>query len=204
MSRSSHPLLKARRRHTIWAIIFLIPLVVFSGQWLEDGGIAHALQDWVGYALVIVCVLGRTYSSLFVGGKKNDVLVQEGMFSVVRNPLYLFSLIGVVGIGLQSGKFTLLALFMVAFLMYYKRVIDKEEAFLRQKFGVAYDVYYQSTPRWLPRWSQWHAPQHVDANPDRVLKTMLDALMFFVPLPLFELLEMLHDKGYLETYFNLP
>lgn len=205
MSTAPTPqLLKARRKHTQLCAILLLPVLVMTGTILPTTSFDHQLIDWLGYFLVILCVLGRSYSSLFVGGKKNDVLVTEGVFSIVRNPLYVFSFIGLIGIGLESGKITIVLLLVTAFYAYYKQVVAREEQFLQHKFGSTYDAYVQNVPRWIPNFSRWYAAKEITVNPTFVLRTMRDAAVFFVALPFFELLEGLQETGIVHAYINLP
>jgi protein-S-isoprenylcysteine O-methyltransferase Ste14 len=58
---------------------------------LNEYGLIHEPFEYVGYALVIVCVVGRIWCSAYVGGYKNTKLIDTGPFSIVRNPLYVFS-----------------------------------------------------------------------------------------------------------------
>jgi len=63
----------------------------------------HEAMRWLGAALIFVCVSGRTWCTLYIGGRKNHELVTAGPYSVCRNPLYVFSIIGAIGIGAQLG-----------------------------------------------------------------------------------------------------
>jgi hypothetical protein len=91
-----------------------------------------------------------------------------------------------------------------AFALYYPLVVAKEEAFLSHKFGEPYDRYRQEVPRWLPRLSQWHEPEHVDAMPRFIRRTMCDAAVFFLPLPCFLLIRFLQAQLVLPTWLTLP
>ena len=53
---------------------------------------------------------------LYVGGRKNAELVTTGPYSMMRNPLYFFSLLGVAGVGAQTGS--VLATFAVTAVAY--------------------------------------------------------------------------------------
>ena len=63
----------------------------------------HETMRWLGAGLIFVCISGRTWCSLYIGGRKNHELVTTGPYSVSRNPLYVFSIIGAIGIGAQFG-----------------------------------------------------------------------------------------------------
>jgi protein-S-isoprenylcysteine O-methyltransferase Ste14 len=192
-------LLKARQLHSrIFAVIVVATLLVSKplavSPWLQ----------WLGYALVILGAFGRVYCSAFIGGRKNDEVVRHGPFSVVRNPLYVFSFIAVVGIGLQSGMFVLLAALVGAFVLYYPLVVAKEEAFLTHKFGEPYQRYVAEVPRWKPKMKLWVEPEQVDAKPKFIRHTIFDAFVFFLPLPAFAIIKALQTSGVLPVWLTLP
>jgi len=198
------PLLKARIRHTRIFAFAMLPFVFFSLGMLAKDGAAHAIMEWTGYVMVILCVLGRGYCSAYIGGRKNDEVICQGPFSIVRNPLYVFSFIGIAGIGLQSGMLSLPLILILGFALYYPKVVAREEAFLLHKFGDVYRDYMQKTPRWLPRWKNWVEPEYISTQPRLLRENMQDAAMFFVAFPVFELLDMLHEHGIIPVYFLLP
>ena len=204
MTAAAPKLLKARQNHTRWFVALLVPVLVFGISSISPDALLHELMDWCGYFLVIFCVLGRAYSSAYIGGIKNEVVVRQGPFSIVRNPLYVFSFLGVVGIGLQSGMFTVLIGLVAVFVLYYRQVVQREEAFLLNKFGEDYARYLQEVPRWFPKFSLWNEPAEVTVRPYFLRNTMTDALIFFLPLPVFELLEDLHSAHIINTFISLP
>ncbi len=197
-------LLKSRMRHTRFFIFALIPIIIFSIGVMSADSFSEELMDWTGYVLVIICVLGRAYCSAFIGGRKNDTVVDIGPFSVVRNPLYVFSFIGITGIALQSTMLTLLGFVLVTFFVYYPRVVAREEAFLLHKFGKPYSDYVARVPRWIPNFSLWKEPEEITLHPRFLRETMMDAALFFVAFPIFELIEELREVGMIPHYFILP
>lgn len=197
-------LLKSRQWHSRLFAALTLLLLLISQPWMIAGVFPRECMLWLGYALVIIGAFGRVYCSVFIGGRKNDVVVRDGMFSIVRNPLYVFSFIAVVGIGLESGMFTILALLVGAFVLYYPLVVAKEEAFLAHKFGEAYETYLREVPRWWPNFRLWQEPAQVDAMPKFVRRTMMDALVFFLPLPGFAIIAALQAHGILPAWLTLP
>jgi len=196
-------LLKARQRHSRIFAVAMVLLILISQPKLPMHDALRTLMLLLGYFLVIVGALGRGYCSAYIGGRKNDVVVRDGPFSVVRNPLYVFSFIAMVGIGLQSGMWTILILLIAAFLLYYPLVILKEEQFLHHKFGVAYEEYVRDVPRWIPKLKLWREPEMVETQPKFLRRTLMDAAIFFLPLPGFLLIEALHTHGILPVWLNL-
>ena len=92
-------------------------------------------------------VMGRIWCSLYISGFKNAKLVTDGPYSLCRNPLYLFSYLGGVGIMLITETFIFPIVFTLYFLCYYHFVIRQEEAFLSEKYGTAYSDYIKTIPR---------------------------------------------------------
>lgn len=197
-------LLKARMRNTRIYAFAIALLVIFGGSAIPAESNMHETLEFIGYFLVAACALGRLYCTGFIGGLKNEQVIRSGPFSVVRNPLYVFSFIGVVGIGLQSGMITVFTLLVGGFLFYYPRVVKREEEFLRHKFGTDYDDYCATTPRWLPNFKLWREPEEITLRPKFLRNAFMDSMVFFLPLPLFELLEQLHEAGYIEFLKHIP
>ena len=201
---SNNPtLLKARQRHSRIFAVALVAILFVSKPMFAAGNFPRECLLWLGYALVIVGTFGRVYCSAFIGGRKNDEVVRSGPFSVVRNPLYVFSFIAVVGIGLQSGMLLLTAVLVASFILYYPLVVAKEEAFLEHKFGEPYAKYKQEVPRWFPNLKLWNEPEQVDAKPKFIRHTMLDAAIFFLPLPCFAIINSLQFHGILPVWLTL-
>jgi len=186
---------KKRRMHSWWFVLVLVPLVLFSMSFMKEGAWEEELLEALGFCFIIVCVLGRSYCSLFIGGIKNKMVVRQGPFSVVRNPLYVFSFLGIIGIGIMSMRLSILAVLVLAFVLYYRLTVKKEEAFLTHKFGEDYMRYLKEVPRWIPRFTLWQEPEEVVARPHFVRQTMLDALIFFLPALVFEFIGMAHESG---------
>jgi protein-S-isoprenylcysteine O-methyltransferase Ste14 len=164
---------------------------------------AEDLIEWIGYPLMLIGVLGRTWCTMYVGGRKNDQLVDQGPYSLVRNPLYVFSFIGIAGAGASTGMLTAAVLGMLAFALYYPSIVQREEAFLLSRFGDAYISYCRRVPRWIPNLSLWHSPREITVQPKLVWKTFLDAAWFLAVLPVFELLEELHQSGFLPCLLRI-
>jgi protein-S-isoprenylcysteine O-methyltransferase Ste14 len=202
-SETPPKLLKARRWHSQIFAATLILLILVSAPARPHGDFTRLLLMLVGYTFVIVGALGRGYCSAYIGGRKNDEVVRVGPFSVVRNPLYVFSFLAALGVGLQSGMFTLTILLGGAFLIYYPAVVRKEEEFLYHKFGEPYLAYMREVPRWIPNFSLWNEPERIESMPKFIRRTLMDAAVFFVPLPCFILLDSLHMAGILPVWLTL-
>ena len=184
----------------VLAVVFLI---VATSQW-EDGSTIHEGIEWAGVTLIVICILGRTWSTLFIGGRKNNALTTDGPYSVSRNPLYLFSIIGAAGVGAQFGSFTVALVCGLFAWMVFLWTVWREEASLLRSFGDDYRKYVARVPRFLPNPALWHSPPTLTVNPRLIVTTFFDAAIFLVAIPIAELFEWLHEIGALPTLLVVP
>ncbi|MEM1439192.1 MAG: isoprenylcysteine carboxylmethyltransferase family protein [Pseudomonadota bacterium] len=91
-------------------------------------------------------------------GQVAAVLNRTGAYSVCRNPLYFGNYLMWLAIALIAGNIWFVALFSLAFWIYYERIIYAEESFLRDKFGAAYLHWAENTPMFFPDLSRYQAP----------------------------------------------
>ena len=87
-----------------------------------------------------------------------DVLNTTGIYSVVRNPLYLGNAIIALGLVLAIKVWWLVAIVVLAGFLYLERIIAAEEEFLSERFGADYARWVERTPAFIPRPSLWRAP----------------------------------------------
>jgi protein-S-isoprenylcysteine O-methyltransferase Ste14 len=184
----------------LFAVAFLI---VAASQW-EDGSAMHEGIEWAGIALIVICILGRTWSTLYIGGRKNSALATDGPYSVSRNPLYLFSIIGAAGVGAQFGSFTVALVSGFFAWAVFLWTVWREEAALLGSFGDHYRQYLARVPRFLPKMGLWHSPATLTVNPGLIVTTFFDAAIFLAAIPIAELFEWLHEIGVLPTLLAVP
>lgn len=197
--------LQRRRKRTVMisGLLLLVALLFSESLW-PSGSILHESSEMLGYALIFLCIAGRSWCSLYIGGRKKAQLVEEGPYSVSRNPLYLFSMFGGIGIGLQAGNLTaglVCGLFVFAI---FNAVIQREEIFLISRFPTAFAAYAARVPRWGPRLSRWRSSEELLVRPRFVLVTFRDALGFLAAIPLLEAVEWAQAAGWLPVLLHLP
>jgi protein-S-isoprenylcysteine O-methyltransferase Ste14 len=194
----------ARKAVLLVAILLGIGLVVVADSRWPGGHPVHETIEWAGIACIVFAIVGRTWCALYIGGRKTRTLVAVGPYSVCRNPLYVFSIIGGVGVGAQLGSFTLAAVAgVLAWLIFFLVALKEEEA-LTAAFGESYRRYLERVPRFLPRWRPWRDVETLEIRPRMVLMTFVDACVFLVAIPIAEGFEFLHDIGALPVLFRLP
>lgn len=82
-----------------------------------------------------------------------DQLVTEGIFTHVRNPLYVGNILMLLGVGILANSLIYVAVIMPLFLFIYQAIVLAEENFLRNKFGASFDEYTKKVHRWIPNLS---------------------------------------------------
>jgi protein-S-isoprenylcysteine O-methyltransferase Ste14 len=169
-------------------LVFYKPPAILPPWALEVG-------ELLGLVLLATAAFGRIWCLVFVAGRKNNLVVAEGPYSVVRNPLYVFSFLGAVGFGLAVENPLLALVLAVGFALYYTFVVRGEEQYLTSQFGKAYQDYCDRTPRWLPDFSLYQQPETLTLPPRKIAEGILDAMWFIWAFVLWELLEVLRSMG---------
>lgn len=173
-------------------------LYVASENYWETGSKTIPLCLFsLGIVLVGLASMGRMWCSLFIAGHKDGRLVTEGPYSMCRNPLYFFSLLGVLGIGCCTEMLTFPLLFVGAFAVFYPAIIRREEKRLEELFGAAFQAYKQGVPAFFPKFSAFREPETYRVRPAAYRRAMFDALWFVWMAGLLEVIEGLKEIGLL-------
>lgn len=188
------------RRHTLTGLGILAVVVLpwVGSAWPDSSWVNQGLE-WLGLALIFVALLGRCACMLYLGGRKGADLVAEGPYSVSRNPLYVFSILAVLGIGLQTASLVVGLVLAFATFAVFRWIVSEEEYLLRVAFGSRYEAYCARVPRFWPRWTLWRSPQQVTVDVEGVWKTLRDALPWFLAIPVFEVMEVVQDIGWVHV-----
>lgn len=185
------------------ALVAVVGLAfVTRSSWRTDG-VKEGLEA-VGLGLIVICIVGRAWCSLYIGGRKKAEIVDRGPYSISRNPLYVFSFMGAFGVGAQTDSLTLAMMFLIVAIVVFYATVKREEAWLSGAFGEAYAAYCARTPRFRPDFSKWRDVESLDVRPRFFLTTLRDGLVFLLAVPLFESVERLQDIGWLSTLIHLP
>lgn len=160
--------------------------------------------EHLGLIAIMVCIIGRAWCSLYIGGRKKQEIISAGPYSVSRNPLYVFSFIGAFGIGAQSGSLSVGLVFGLACWVVFRIVVGREERFLSDAFGHDYQAYRERTPRFLPKLSLWRDEAEIMIRPVFFVRTVRDGFVFLLALPLFEAIEQLQRLGGFNAVVPVP
>jgi len=152
--------------------LLTVPLFIIAlchSEYLERVFGDFADKFWEGLCIGIsflglfVRVLVAGYVPRGTSGRNTRWQVAEtlnttGMYSIVRNPLYLGNFIIVLGILLFVQVWWIVVIGIVGFWFFYERIVFTEEGFLRRKFGAVFLEWKKKTPVFYPRFKNWQKP----------------------------------------------
>jgi len=193
------------RKHSLWlaAVPCAIAFLVVAPLWRE-GSLGEESIEMLGLGLIALAVAGRTWCTLYIGGRKKREIVSVGPYSLSRNPLYVFSVLGALGIGMTSGSIAVGLLVAAFAFVIFDGVVRREEAYLESHFGDTYAAYRRRVPRWLLPQGHWRDAEHLDVRPKLVLITFRDASIMLLALPVVEGVEALRGLLHLPVLLHLP
>lgn len=186
----------------IFGLGMLLLLVFGSSSWSTSRPLLEEMLFMIGLFLAVAGFCGRLWCLSYIAGQKKRVLVTSGPYSLCRHPLYFFSLVGGIGLGLCTEMLSVAALFALAFAVYYPRAIRGEEAFLNGNFP-EYGEYKKRVPLFFPRWSNFNEGEGTFSSA-HFGREIMAAGGFLLFIGVFELVEALHETNLLPTYFLLP
>lgn len=194
-----------RVRKAVLAAAVMVLLAMFAFTRATGlGAVSQALVERTGQWLIVICIVGRAWCSLYIGGRKIRDLVQTGPYSLCRNPLYTLSILGAAGAAGQSGSLVMaLAGGFVTWLV-FRVVVRREEGVLTAIHGQAFIQYRQSTPRFFPDFQGWRGAEILEVRPRLIETTLLDGLLFLLFIPVAHGLAHLAATGLTPVLFNLP
>ncbi len=123
---------------------------------------------------------------------------------MVRNPLYVFSFIGALGLVLMTHSIVIAALLLIFYVGIYPFVVAKEESNLHELFGEAYQEYCDNTPRFIPSIKLYSTKTKVPADVSRLEKSLFDSGCFVLAFIALSGVRLAHDSGIIPVLLKLP
>ncbi len=180
------------------ALLCLVPFLASAHPQIVQSAIEQA-----GTVLIAFGVGGRLWCTLYIGGRKDVLLVDQGPYSVSRNPLYFFSTVAAAGVGAQMGSVVAMVGCGLLCAAAFHFVMRREEHYLAVKMGAAYADYAARVPRFLPDFRLYREDAEQSFWPGRLRQTFLDGVLFLLALPLFYVVGLLQDAGTLPVLVRL-
>lgn len=141
-------------------------LLLFFGLWLIDTcihfifGISTVLVDVLALPLLVIPAIICIAVAAYLGNESHNAvfdetlqearLIDSGVYSKVRHPMYLAVLLFCLGFFFASLSLLSFIIWM-AFFIFYDRMAAYEEEDLIRAIGDEYVEYQKRVPRWLPR-----------------------------------------------------
>jgi protein-S-isoprenylcysteine O-methyltransferase Ste14 len=194
---------KARKRRIRLMAALLVPPVMFIGSAWPDEGFVGQWIETAGAMLIVVAIVGRTWCTLYIGGRKRKELVRTGPYSIVRHPLYLFSLLALVGVGAQTGSIVVAMLALLAMGWPLAAVAREEEKVLGELFGAEHAAYVREVPALIPDPRLWRDVEALEVRPPFIARTFIEASLMLLAIPLIELVHALQARGLLPVLIRL-
>lgn len=154
--QNDHPNIHRNVHPPVVAMIFVV-LAHLLGWFVRLPLSVPLVLQHAGFALVVIGFLAAV--AAFVEFRKAHTtldphgsvkaLVTGGIFRFTRNPIYFGFLLMVIGLPLNAGFYSGLAVAPFFMLTMERLVIMKEEAYLEEKFGEAYAGYKSRVRRWF-------------------------------------------------------
>lgn len=183
------------------ALAVAVLIVLFSRQYWPEESPYHEILETTGSVMIGLCAMGRLYASVFLGGHKNQTLITHGIYAVLRNPLYFFSLLGITGIAMISNHISVMIGLPLFFLFLYSGLIRREQDFLQKEFGKEYESYKNNVASLIPNFSNYNAPDSMTIHPHFVGKAFMDSIWWLAALPIIELCEYLQQLKIIPVLF---
>ena len=187
----------------IFAGILVVLICISTSRWETQAPVVTMLLFLLGAVLVGIASLGRLWCSVYIAGYKTDRLVTLGPYSMCRNPLYFFSLLGALGVGFASETLIIPFLILIAFWGYYPSVIKSEEAELKRLHKSKFEIYLKNVPMFSPKTSLLKEPEEYIVRPKIFKEHTFHALWFIWFLGIIEIVEGLHELAVLPTIFKI-
>ncbi len=164
--RNGHWLFK-RRSYLPLLLAALFAVGILRGG-TSCSGPAGAARLVAGLAVAMLGLAARIftigYSPAGTAGRNTEgqvaeVLNSTGIYSAVRHPLYLGNFLMWLGVSLYSGIWWIVLVTVLAFALYYERIMFAEEEFLHARFGEDFEEWARRTPAFIPSFRNWEKPR---------------------------------------------
>ncbi len=151
------------REHAFTDIGQLVLALLFAGTWIADSFFLHITTFLNGtihpairfpIAAVLLGVSGylawSSHRIIFGETRREPHVVRNGVFSVVRHPMYLSEILLYPGLLLLSVSLMAAGVWLAA-IGFLHTIARTEERLLTARFGAEYSAYVRDVGMWIPR-----------------------------------------------------
>ena len=144
----------------------------------------------IGIALVLLGTGIRVLAQQHIHHriKARQDLTTTGLYSIIRNPLYVANTVLCLGAVVVSRELWLVPIMLLYCCGLYALVVCYEEACLLKEYGEPYRKYLSEVPRWLPRRLRFRNGGQVNPHFFHALVAESPCLLILVPYILKDIL----------------
>lgn len=149
--------------HALGDLGQFILLVLFLAVWITDSFFFKYSMQFSDYAplyiriplaVIILIIAGylarKGLTAVFSEVRETPVVIREGVFHIVRHPIYLGSILTYLSLLVVCFSIASLVVWVII-ILFYIYLCKHEEKLLTSKFGKEYEQYKLATPMLLPR-----------------------------------------------------
>ena len=152
-------------KHRSFTPIPLIIIVILFFRPIECGKfnlILNLCGLMISIVGEIVRVLGVGFSFSGTSGRENylraDNLNMTGIYSIVRNPLYIGNVLIYSGMLVVFSNLFAISIFSIFIILQYYFIIFSEEDYLMEKYGKDIALYFKNVSRIVPNFKNYKKP----------------------------------------------
>ena len=152
-----------KHRGQLPLVLFLLAIpAIFSTSYDSMSPMVVKAFNYFAYLLAILGFIVRSYTigttPRGTSGRNTEEQVAEqlnhnGIYSIVRHPLYLGNYLMWIGIVLFTKNISFTVIVSLMYWLYYERIMFAEERFLERKFGQSYLDWAKGVPAFIPAFS---------------------------------------------------
>ena len=158
MEKQGNFLFRYRGQFPIVLFLLAIPFIYST----DYNAISMQTQVYFGYFAIGLSIIGFLFRFYTIGtttkgtsGRNTSsqvatILNSNGVYSIVRHPLYLGNYLIWLGIAVFTFNAYFIMIMSLLFWLYYERIIFAEERFLESKFGDKFINWSNIVPAFIP------------------------------------------------------
>lgn len=177
--------------------VAVLPLTLVADDAYRAGSLLELALQGVAFVLLLTAAMGRIWASAHISTCKGRILVRDGPYSMVRNPLYFFSFLAHLGAGLAFESLLVASLLAVAFFATHWGAMLAEESWLRGKFPGEFDDYCAGVPRFLPKLGLLSHRDSISLAPAKLARAVLESSLLLLVFPMALVIDWCHRASVL-------
>ena len=196
----------SRYRLTISKILLLliIALLFLSATDISRTTFLYNFCNAFGFFLLLIGVIGRVWSSLYIEGNKTNNLITEGIYALTRNPLYFFSFLLLSGYCFIIKSMIITGISLLIWILIYPKTIKHEEEKLLKIHKDDFLEYYNKTPKIIPKFSLFKKSEKdhkINISINNVERVLVESFGFLLFFEIIRFIDYLHHANILPTFF---